>query len=108
MPRTTNHNPRPIHELSPTRRAIALAGGPSAIANELDITPQAVSRWTTQDQIPAKWVIPVETMILGQVQRHELRPDIYPPPERPTYGIDPKWAAQNPDLAGRGRGNGNY
>jgi len=98
MPRTTNHNPRPIHELSPTRRAIALAGGPSAIANELDITPQAVSRWTTQDQIPAKWVIPVETMILGQVQRHELRPDIYPPPERPTYAVDPKWMKNNPEY----------
>jgi DNA-binding transcriptional regulator YdaS (Cro superfamily) len=50
----------------------------------------------------------VETMILGQVQRHELRPDIYPPPERATYAVDPKWAAQNPDLAGRGRGNRNY
>jgi DNA-binding transcriptional regulator YdaS (Cro superfamily) len=98
MPRTTNHNPRPIHELSPTRRAIALAGGPTAIAYELDITPQAVSRWASQDQIPAKWVIPVETMILGQVQRHELRPDIYPPQDSNPYSVDPKWAAHNQDL----------
>lgn len=71
--------PTPIHlEKNPTRRAIGLAGGPSALAQLFGITPQAVSRWLKTETIPPKWVIPVEKLLKGAVTRSELRPDLYP------------------------------
>lgn len=52
------------------------AGGPSALASQLgNLTSQAVSQWR---RIPAERVLDVER-ITG-IARHELRPDIYPPP----------------------------
>jgi DNA-binding transcriptional regulator YdaS (Cro superfamily) len=89
---------QPLHQLSPTRRAIALAGGPTSVANVLDLTPQAVSRWVAADRIPAKWVLAVEELIRFEIPRHELRPDIYPHPFRARSAIDPKWLANNPQF----------
>jgi DNA-binding transcriptional regulator YdaS (Cro superfamily) len=69
----------PLHlEKDPTRRAIGLAGGPSAVASHFDISPQAVSRWLKTASVPAKWVIPLEKLLKSAVSRHELRPDLYP------------------------------
>jgi DNA-binding transcriptional regulator YdaS (Cro superfamily) len=36
------------------------------------------------EQIPAKWIIPIEALIRGAVTREELRPDLYPTAS-PTY-----------------------
>ncbi len=62
-----------------TVRAIELAGGPSALGRELGVSKQAVSQW---ERIPADKVWPVVNIIGGQIQPHELRPDIFPPPKR--------------------------
>lgn len=43
------------------------------------VTPQAVGQWR---QCPHMWVLKVE-QVTG-VLRHELRPDIYPPPAAAT------------------------
>lgn len=51
------------------------------LAGHLGITPQAISQW---ERVPVMHVLRVE-QITG-VPRHELRPDIYPPPNSPAGG----------------------
>ena len=46
------------------------------IADNLGISEQAVGQWT---QVPINRVLEVEKFT--GVARHELRPDIYPPPK---------------------------
>lgn len=57
-------------------RAIKAAGNSQTLAIKLAVTPQALSQWK---RVPATRALEVER-ITG-VPRHELRPDIYPPPE---------------------------
>lgn len=59
------------------KRAIEAVGTGDKLASDLGITPQALSQW---DRVPPLRVLEVER-ITG-VPRHELRPDIYPAPER--------------------------
>lgn len=58
-------------------RARKVAGGNVGIGRALKISGQAVSQWR---RVPAERVLDVEK--LSGVPRHELRPDIYPPPEK--------------------------
>jgi len=64
-----------------TDRALKAArekvGGSSGLARILAISSQAVSQWR---RVPAERVIDVERAT--GIPRHELRPDIYPEPER--------------------------
>ncbi len=57
---------------TPLETAIKNAGGASALARILKITPQAVLQWS---QVPPNRAIEVET-ITG-VSRHALRPDVF-------------------------------
>lgn len=59
-------------------RAANAAGGQSALARLLEITPQAVQRWCATGTVPSERVLDIERAINGQVSRHELRPDLYP------------------------------
>lgn len=54
-------------------RVLEKAGGPSALSRLLGIRPQAVSQWR---RIPVERVIEIERAT--GIDRHELRPDIYP------------------------------
>jgi hypothetical protein len=54
-------------------RALQNAGGATAIARALGITPQAVGQWR---KVPAERVIELERV--SGVPRHDLRPDLYP------------------------------
>lgn len=60
-------------------RAVRLAGGQSALARAVGVTPQAVQQWVTQGRISYRKVIDVER-VTG-VPRYELRPDLYPAQE---------------------------
>lgn len=53
--------------------AVAKAGGFHAVGRALGISPQAVAQWR---RLPAKRVIPLER--ISGVDRHKLRPDLYP------------------------------
>lgn len=50
------------------------------LAMRLGIRVQAITGWKAAKRIPAERVLAVEG-ITG-VPRHELRPDLYPPPKR--------------------------
>lgn len=60
-------------------RAAKAAGGQSALARKINVTPQAVQQWCSTGKIPAERVLQVECA--SGVSRTELRPDIYPAQE---------------------------
>lgn len=53
---------------------------PSELARRLHVSPQALHEWRRRGLVPVGRVLDVET-ITG-IPRHELRPDIYPSPQR--------------------------
>lgn len=61
---------------TPLERAIEGAGGAVPLAEKLQITAEAIYQWP---KCPVKRVLEVER--ISGVPRHELRPDIYPPPK---------------------------
>jgi DNA-binding transcriptional regulator YdaS (Cro superfamily) len=63
-------------QLSPIERACELAGSQSALARQLDCTPQNVQKMCRTGHVPSNHVLKIER-ITG-VSRHELRPDLYP------------------------------
>lgn len=63
---------------SAIKRAVNHAGGQSALARTLGVTPQAVQRWCSEGRVPACRVLDVERAVEKSVTRNELRPDIYP------------------------------
>lgn len=60
---------------SPLERAIAAAGSAVALAKLAGVTPMAVSYWKVRG-VPARHVVLIES-VTG-VNRHDLRPDLYP------------------------------
>lgn len=60
----------------PLERAKAAVGGAVALGPLVGVTPQAVTQWK---RVPPRRVLAVEKAT--GVPRHELRPDMYPPPE---------------------------
>ncbi len=60
-----------------TRKAVAAAGGPRALARRLGISAAAVSKWSI---VPAERVLQVAAAGGMKVTPHEIRPDIYPYP----------------------------
>ena len=50
------------------------------LADKLGISVQAITDWKNRGRIPAERVLAVEE--ISGVPRHEMRPDLYPPPRR--------------------------
>lgn len=67
------------HPQTPKDRAVKAAGGAAKLSRAIEVTRSAVSQWR---RVPAERVLKVEE-VTG-VPRHELRPDIYPPPAKET------------------------
>jgi DNA-binding transcriptional regulator YdaS (Cro superfamily) len=60
-------------------RAVRAAGNATRLAEVCGVTPQAVYQWRRKrGKVPVECVLRVEQFT--GVPRHELRPDIYPPP----------------------------
>jgi DNA-binding transcriptional regulator YdaS (Cro superfamily) len=60
-----------------TQQAIAAAGGPSAVARRLEITPSGVSQWIAKNCVPENRVVELCHMTRGVFQPHQLRPDFF-------------------------------
>jgi DNA-binding transcriptional regulator YdaS (Cro superfamily) len=60
---------------SSIERAVQLAGGQSALARAVLVSPQAVQQWVDAGRVSYKKVLAVEKAT--GVPRYELRPDIY-------------------------------
>ncbi len=60
----------------PICKAAKAAGGQSALARLLKVTPQAVQKMCASGRVPAERVLEIEKAT--GVSRHERRPDIYP------------------------------
>lgn len=70
----------------PIQKAVELAGGQSAVARELRISPQAVGAWVRNRKIPPTRVLQLESLAAAgarkkrrkPVTRHQLSPELYP------------------------------
>jgi DNA-binding transcriptional regulator YdaS (Cro superfamily) len=68
------------------KRAIQLLGGQSALARACGgkIRQQHIWNWLHRDgKVPAEHVLAIEQATGGRVNRHQLRPDIYPLERQP-------------------------
>lgn len=63
-------------ELTAIQKAAKAAGGQSALARSLKVTPQAVQKMCATGRVPAERVLDIER--LTGIGRSELRPDLYP------------------------------
>lgn len=52
---------------------------PAELARRAGVRPQAVFSWRAKGRVPAGRVLAVESAT--GIPRHEIRPDIYPPPD---------------------------
>jgi DNA-binding transcriptional regulator YdaS (Cro superfamily) len=64
-----------------TKKAIKALGGQVAVADDLGVSQQAVSQWVSRKGvIPVEHILHVEKLLKdvgSDVDRYELRPDIY-------------------------------
>ena len=68
-----------IQRMHTVEQIIDKAGGLTKVARDLNVPIATVSSWRLRCQIPVRRVLDVER-VTG-VPRHEIRPDIYPPPQ---------------------------
>ena len=57
--------------------AIALLGGPSAMARLLHVNPSAIANWRSRGRIPSEQCAAIELLTGGKIKRRALRPDVF-------------------------------
>lgn len=66
--------------MSAIDEAIKFAGGKTALARHINVTPQVVDNWSrrarTGGRVPAEYVPDIEKAVAGKVRAEELRPDV--------------------------------
>ena len=62
--------------MSGLEKAIAIAGGQTALAKKLNLKQGHVSYWLTKG-VPPKRAVQIEQALNGQVTRSELCPEIF-------------------------------
>lgn len=65
-----------MSDTNPIERAIQILGTQEKLAELLNVSTQAVTKW--RKRVPAERVLGIEKATGGAVTRHELRPDLYP------------------------------
>jgi DNA-binding transcriptional regulator YdaS (Cro superfamily) len=64
------------YELTPLRKAVAIAGGQALLARGIGTKQQNVWKWLQKGgKVPAEFAAPIER-VTG-ITKHELRPDIF-------------------------------
>lgn len=58
-------------------KAVKLAGGTSAMASALSVSPQVVANWKGRKSVPAEYCLRIEQATNGKVTRYQLRPDVF-------------------------------
>ncbi len=58
------------------RKAVKVAGGQTALAEQIGKTQGHISKWLQRGYVPPESVLPIER-VTG-IPRHEIRPDLYP------------------------------
>jgi DNA-binding transcriptional regulator YdaS (Cro superfamily) len=61
-------------------RAIALIGSQAALAERIDRSQQAVSNMLAGQPVSGAVAVAIDQATRGRVSRHDLRPDLFPPP----------------------------
>jgi TorA maturation chaperone TorD len=73
---------------TPLERAVAIAGGQSALARKLGVKQANVWHWLNRaEHVPAEQAIAIEHATGGQVVRGELRPDLFASATAPTAAV---------------------
>ena len=63
----------------PIDQVVRLAGGQAELARRCNTSQPRIWQCINRNQrVPADLVIPFEMAVKGQVNRHQLRPDLYP------------------------------
>jgi DNA-binding transcriptional regulator YdaS (Cro superfamily) len=77
------------------RRACALLGGQKPLARRIGTTQSRVWYWLEKSRYgaAAQFALPIEAAT--GVPRHELRPDIYPAPAKPSSDLNSDVSAHN-------------
>ncbi len=52
-------------------------GSQTALAEKLNVTPQAVQQWVADNEIPIKRCVDIEHASSGKFTRNEIRPEIF-------------------------------
>ncbi len=69
-----------ISPLVALKKAIKIAGGQAALARQCGVKTQTVHCWLKRfKRAPTERALQIEKIVNGEVTRHELRPDFYPP-----------------------------
>jgi DNA-binding transcriptional regulator YdaS (Cro superfamily) len=81
------------------KKAVERAGGQTALGQRIGVKQTTVRYWLTESKkgVPAQYAPAIER-VTG-VQRHELRPDVYPSPLPPQPG-DPAGGDTTPSRKG--------
>jgi DNA-binding transcriptional regulator YdaS (Cro superfamily) len=72
---TSQHPELYSGDMNALRKAIALAGGPTALAKDLEVSPQAVCNWAFRGNVPPQYAPQVEQKT--GVAAEFLCPDIH-------------------------------
>jgi DNA-binding transcriptional regulator YdaS (Cro superfamily) len=64
------------------QKAIGIAGSQDALAKACNVSQAAVSKWLSGKTIRAENAKEIELATKGRVTRHDLRPDIFDPPQK--------------------------
>ena len=74
-------------EQTPLTKAVSIVGGQSAMARAIGTSQANVWYWINKAKaVPAEFVAKIESATGGAVQRHDLRPDLFPTPVHPPAG----------------------
>lgn len=65
-------------EKTPIERACEIAGGQSALARKVGVTPQAVQKWVAKNEVPAKRALAIQKATDGKITTNQLCPAFYP------------------------------